>query len=107
MAGKCALIGAPCPQTSDQNAKRFCPLWAEGGIVWQNDITGQERVEHCGARMMVPGMIEVIKASNRPAAAVESTRNEIVAGFDRVSKAVALSGAARRKRLAMNQDNEL
>lgn len=82
--GKCALIGAPCPRTSDPNAKHFCPLWNESGIVWTNQQSGAEVIEHCGARMIVPGMIEVIKASNRPAAAIESTRNEMVRRFSAI-----------------------
>jgi hypothetical protein len=78
--GKCALIGAECPQTSDPNARRFCPAWTDG-VVWENAKTGEEHVEHCAMRQLVPALIEVVKASNRPAAAVESARNEIVAGF--------------------------
>ena len=47
----------------------------------KNSETGEERVEQCGARVMVQGQIEVIKASNRPAAAIEGARNEIAKGF--------------------------
>ncbi len=73
---RCALIGAPCPRTGNPDAATFCPLWSDG-ITWTNTRTGQETVEHCGARMLVPGLIETIKASNRPAAATEQLRNGV------------------------------
>ena len=85
----CALAGRPCPRTADPSAEVFCPFWAETGVVWTNTRSGEERVENCGARMMVPGMIETIKASNRPAAAIER------AGNDMAGLAGVLRGALR------------
>lgn len=73
---KCALIGRECPKTNSPNAKFFCPAWSDG-IVWTNTQTGEERIVHCSFEALMPALVEVIKASNRPAAAIESTRNEI------------------------------
>lgn len=70
------LIRAECPRTSDPNAKRFCPAW-HPGIVWKNDATGEEQVVNCSMRAIMPGMVQVIAASNRPAKAIESVRNEL------------------------------
>lgn len=83
---KCMLIGAPCPENSDPKKGNYCPFWADSGnhFVETNTQTGEERIEQCGAKVMVKGQIEVIKASNRPTAAVESVRNEIVNGFSQV-----------------------
>jgi len=77
------IVGAKCPETSDIAAKAYCPWWKDDGdlFVMANAKTGEERVEQCGARVMVQAQIEVIKASNRPAAAIEDARNEIAKGF--------------------------
>ncbi|MDD3493691.1 MAG: hypothetical protein PHZ19_09380 [Candidatus Thermoplasmatota archaeon] len=86
---KCALINAVCPRTNNQAAKSFCPAWSEG-IVWQNPQTGEEKVMHCAFEALMPALIEVIKASNRPAAAIETTRNEIVKGFQSLAGLMSL-----------------
>jgi len=58
-----------------------CPCWVE--IIETNTKTGEERVvKNCIFQLLPNLMIEVIKASNRPAAAIESTRNEIAKGFN-------------------------
>jgi hypothetical protein len=78
--GKCAIAGIPCPKTSNAANAVYCPLWAEDGqeaFLMENIATGETKVERCGARVMIKGMIEVIKASNRPAAAFEKVRYEI------------------------------
>jgi len=84
---KCLIVGTKCPETSDRNAKAYCPWWKDEGemFVMKNSKTGEERIEQCGARVMVQGQMEVIKASNRPAAVMESTRNEIADGFTKVA----------------------
>ena len=81
------IVGAKCPETSDRAAKAYCPWWKDDGelFVMKNSKTGEERIEQCGARVMVQGQMEVIKASNRPAAAIESARNEIASGFAKVA----------------------
>lgn len=56
--------------------------------MWTNAQTGQEKVVNCSFQALMPALVEVIKASNRPAAAVESTRNEIARGLERVTHAI-------------------
>lgn len=91
---KCMLIRAECPRTSDPNAKRFCPAWSDAGVIWKHAETGAEKVVNCGFRAMLPGMVQVIAASNRPAAAIESTRNEIAKGFERMGEIIATGMSA-------------
>lgn len=88
---KCLLIGAVCPETSNPLKGNYCPLWNDEGELFTltNTVTGEERVERCGARVMVKGQIEVIKASNRPAAVMEDMRNklstDLANGFKKVA----------------------
>ncbi len=84
--GKCAIINDECPRTNDRSARKFCPAWNEG-IVWTNPA-GMERVMNCAIEALMPTCVELIKASNRPAAAVESCRNEIANGFKGVTQAL-------------------
>lgn len=61
-----------CPES-----EKGCPCWTE--IVETNIQTGEERItKDCLLKLMPRLLIEVIKASNRPAAAIESTRNALV-----------------------------
>jgi len=46
------------------------------------NLQGEEKVVQCAFEAMFDALIEVIKASNRPAAAIESTREEIIKGFE-------------------------
>lgn len=73
-----------CPKRNDEQG---CPNWWE----WvETNTTGQERLrKQCGKQAMQTFMVEVIKASNRPAAAVEGTRDEIVKGFDKLADLAA------------------
>lgn len=79
-----------CPQ---KGTGRGCPAWVgpESGtiILETNTATGEERpVSGCFYQVMPRLMVEVIKASNRPAAAIESTRNEIASGLARLAGAM-------------------
>lgn len=70
-----------------------CPCWTE--LVETNIQTGEERItKECLFKLMPRLMVEVIKASNRPAAAVESMRNVLVDnlshGFSALVNAVEL-----------------
>lgn len=81
-----------CPQRNDAEG---CPAWWEW--VETNPITGEERLrKDCGWRAMPAFLTEVIKASNRPAAAIESARDEIAKGFGRVADVLALTGPEER-----------
>lgn len=52
--------------------------------------TGRERIwEECGFVQLPTFLVEVIKASNRPAAAVESMRNEMVRGMEGVVRGLS------------------
>jgi hypothetical protein len=73
-----------CPQRNDEHG---CPWWWE--LMEANVATGEERLtKGCGKALLPRLMVEVIKASNRPAAAVESCRNEIAGGFAQVVAAM-------------------
>lgn len=84
----CALAGRPCPRTSNPEAKHYCPAWS-AGVVYRHDVTGEERVVNCAFEALMPALTQVIAASNRPAAAIEATRNEIAEGLGRVAQAMA------------------
>lgn len=75
-----------CKQCPKRNDEQGCPWFWE----WvETNGTGQERLrKSCGKQAIQAHIIEVIKASNRPAAAVEDTRNEIVKGFEKVTNTV-------------------
>lgn len=63
-----------CPGNSTETG---CPMWWE--VLETNMQSGEERLRKgCGYTMQQTFLIEVLKASNRPAAAIESMRNEIV-----------------------------
>lgn len=79
---------AACPRNNDPKAGPSCPAWWEWAS--ENVGTGEARIEKmCGLTAAPIFLTEVIKASNRPAAAIESTRNEIAQGFSKVVPAIA------------------
>ena len=86
-----------CPKRNDEDG---CQWWWE----WvETNGTGQERLrKQCGKSAMQVFMVEVIKASNRPAAAVESTRNEIVKGFERLSN-IAMANISMQEGFTLSQ----
>ena len=77
-----------CPGTSGEEG---CPLWwsyAETDV-----LTGAERLtETCGLTAAPKFFEHVIRASNRPAAAIESTRNEILNGLGAVANVMNIFG---------------
>jgi hypothetical protein len=73
-----------CPQRNDELG---CPAWVE--YVETNVASGEERITRDCLYQSLPKMlIEVIKASNRPAAAIESTRNQITAGLKEIANKI-------------------
>lgn len=71
-----------CPQSNGENG---CPAFVE--YQQENPVTGETRTaKECLFQALPVFLVEVIKASNRPAAAVESTRNEIAKGFQKVGQ---------------------
>lgn len=76
-----------CPRDGSRDGSRGCPLWWK--TVQTEVETGRERIwEECGLVQLPVYLVEVIKASNRPAAAVESMRNEMALGIERVARAL-------------------
>lgn len=70
--------GFNCAKCSETNGDKGCPCWIDG-IVETNIQTGEERITKGCLFTFLPRWITlVIQASNRPAAAFESARNEIV-----------------------------
>lgn len=80
---KNAFNCAKCPGKGGDGG---CPMWWE--TVWENGEGATKLVKGCGFEQLPLYLTEVIKASNRPAAAVEATRNEIASGFQRVAQAM-------------------
>lgn len=65
-----------CPQNHDSVKGRSCPAWWE---TVQQSAAGEVRVlKSCAWEQLPYFLLEVIKASNRPAAVMESLRNELV-----------------------------
>lgn len=73
-----------CPASNDKNG---CPAWTE--LSFQEMSTGQIKPIHdCVFQLMPIMFIEMIKASNRPAAAIEATKNEIAAQFNQLAQII-------------------
>ncbi len=86
---KCPIIRDRCPESAK------CPCWQQ--LTMENTATGETKVvSDCIHRLMPVLMVEVIKAANRPAAAVESIRNEMARGLGAIAGGVEKMGAARK-----------
>lgn len=73
---------ANCPQNNTENG---CPAWTE--LVMENPETKEVRIDRaCFFQNFQKLMIEVIKASNRPAAAIERNGNMLVNAFHETSQ---------------------
>ena len=82
-----------CPRNADPERGPSCPAWWE--YVATEIASGREEIRReCGWQAMPRFFVEVIRASNRPAAAVEDTRNQIVAGFAEVAGRLSSGFAA-------------
>lgn len=85
---KCPIAEIQCPRNADPENGAWCPAWTE--ISETNTVTREERLtKDCLFQLMPRLMVEVIKASNRPAAAVESARNEISDGLRHIGVEVS------------------
>jgi hypothetical protein len=100
-----------CPKNSDPAQGRHCVMWWE--TVHTNVQSGEiKTVRSCGFTQLPLYLVEVIKAANRPAAAIESTRNEIARGLAKVASAAhvfsemaALPQREPEKPLLLTEDN--
>jgi hypothetical protein len=81
---KNAFVCHKCPE-------KGCPMWWE---TVATSLDGEVKIiKSCGFTQLPTYLIEVVKASNRPAAAVESARDEIAKGFGQVSSILGLGHA--------------
>jgi hypothetical protein len=79
MSFKGAFNCEKCPRSNDPQAERACPAWWE--TLWQ-DNAGETKVEKgCAFTQMQQYHIEVIRASNRPAASFDKLVNEMQNSF--------------------------
>ena len=79
-AFKCAV----CPRNNDPELGPSCPAWWE--TVQTNAQTGEMKLwKSCAWEQLPYYLVRVIEASNRPAAAVESMRNETLRGLSGIA----------------------
>ncbi len=79
-----------CHKCPESNEEKGCPAWTE--LIEMNIETGQERVtKECLFQMMPRLMVEVIKASNRPAAELSAMRREVVNQVQKLARTAAYS----------------
>ena len=84
---KCPIANMVCPRNNDPKRGKYCPAWLE--YTETNVQTGEERItKECSFQAIPRFFVETIKASNRPAAAMESSRNEIARGFQELNSQV-------------------
>jgi hypothetical protein len=82
-----------CPRNADPALGRACPLWWE--VAFTNTQSGEVKSDRaCGATMLPKFLVEVIKASNRPAAEISKMSNAIVEGLESLERAQHGSAAA-------------
>ena len=78
-----------CKKCPGRNDEQGCPAWIE--YMQENVGTGEQRLsKECLFQALPVFLVEVVKASNRPAAAVESMRNEVASGFGRLVQVAPL-----------------
>lgn len=83
---KCPIANMVCPRNNDPAKGRYCPAWTE--YMETNAQNGEERLQReCLFTAMPKFMIHTLQAANRPAAAIESVRNEVAEGLGRIGQA--------------------
>jgi hypothetical protein len=97
-----------CKKCPGNAGPQGCPDWI--GFV-ERDDTGKERyTEQCGRQAWPLWMGHVLAASNRPAAAIESTRNALVEALNGVGRVLdkqidaRISSASELKQIGDNND---
>lgn len=97
MPGKCAIVGATCPQTSDPAAKRFCPAW------WTTDwVDENERIvsrSGCGFAQMPAYLQSAAKEARGAAVSAQQARDQTNA----TGRAIALTLFAARTEGALDE----
>ena len=82
---------AKCPQNGNPELGPACPCWWE---TIQDDGQGRQRVVRACAWVQLPHfLIHFARTNTSAAAAVESTRNEIVEGFVELGRTIRETAA--------------
>ena len=82
---KCPIANMVCPRNNDPANGAYCPAWTE--YVETNEQTGEERIQReCTFTALPKFLVHTARAANRPAAAIETARNELVEGFTRMNQ---------------------
>ncbi len=79
--GTLIFIPQPCPGVSVSGDVPGCPHWIE---VWIKTTGQPELWKGCGVLMDPHLQVGVAEGVNRAAASVQSTRNEVVRGFEHI-----------------------
>jgi len=80
-----------CPCNADPENGRACPAWWE--TIWtqgEGSSVKQRLRKGCGLAQLPDFLLEVVKASNRPAAQVSNLQNEIAEGLGRINTSVVV-----------------
>jgi len=76
-----------CSSCPESNTEKGCPMWWE--FMQTNNVSGEEKLQKmCGYQALPTFLIEVIKASNRPAAVMESARNDMIEAVTRIPQQI-------------------
>ena len=77
-----------CNKCPESNGEKGCPCWTE--LIETNTQTGQERMtKNCLFQLMPRLLVEVVKASNRPAAEMSAMRGEVIDKMQQLTQVVA------------------
>ena len=78
---KCALIGAPCPKTNDENAPIYCPDWVVNVPEVEKDGTGRVTAEvfytGCQRRRQVLYLLSMTASAGQAAKSADEARVEV------------------------------
>jgi hypothetical protein len=78
---ECPLICGMCPMNDDPAKGRWCPNWIK---TVEENAAGEARIaEGCLSHELPRFLIQVIRASNRPAAAFEKARNAVAGRLEK------------------------
>lgn len=93
---KCPIAGIRCPRNNDPEKGTYCPAWTE---YMESNPQGEERLQkECLFSAMPKFMIHTLAAANRPAAAIESLRNETTDHLGQIASAI------RHKQIGQDKD---
>lgn len=75
-----------CEKCPTNNGPDGCPCWT--GLIETNVQTGEQRInENCLFRLLPGMLVEVIKASNRPAAEIGAMREGVIESVTKLAQA--------------------